>query len=56
MKKVIHYIFIIISIFLLGIITIPGFLFYYFTRINVTEKFYLFCHKFEKKYFSDENI
>ena len=56
MKKALHYLFILISIIILGIIAIPGFLFYYFTRINVTDKFYIFCGKFEKKHFTDENF
>jgi len=51
MKAAIHYIFIIVSILILGLIVVPGLIIYFFTKFNIVEYLYNYCGRIEKKYF-----
>ena len=51
MKKFAHYIFIILSIFLMAGAFLPAFIIWVIFRENVMERIYWWCSDFERKYF-----
>ena len=53
MKKLAHYVFVLLSCILLLSAAVPAFFIWLIFRYNIIERIYWYCGDFERKHFSD---